>query len=33
MPTNKQGRFVEEYLIDLNTMQAAMRVDYSKRTA
>lgn len=31
--TNKQARFVEEYLIDLNATQAAIRAGYSKKTA
>ena len=31
--TNKQSRFVEEYLIDLNATQAAIRAGYSKKTA
>lgn len=31
--TLKQQRFVEEYLIDLNAMQAAIRAGYSERTA
>ena len=31
--TPKQARFVEEYLIDLNATQAAVRAGYSKRTA
>ena len=31
--TPKQQRFVQEYLIDLNAMQAAIRVEYSKKTA
>jgi phage terminase small subunit len=31
--TPKQRKFVEEYLIDLNGTQAAMRAGYSKRTA
>lgn len=31
--TPKQQRFVEEYLIDLNATQAAIRAGYSKRTA
>jgi phage terminase small subunit len=31
--TNKQRRFVEEYLIDLNATQAAIRAGYSKKTA
>ena len=29
----KQARFVEEYLIDLNATQAAIRAGYSERTA
>lgn len=29
----KQRRFVEEYLIDLNATQAAIRAGYSKKTA
>jgi len=29
----KQQRFVEEYLVDLNATQAAIRAGYSKRTA
>jgi len=29
----KQSRFVEEYLIDLNATQAAIRAGYSKKTA
>ena len=29
----KQQRFVEEYLVDLNATQAAMRAGYSKKTA
>ncbi len=29
----KQKRFVEEYLIDLNATQAAIRAGYSKKTA
>lgn len=32
-PTPKQRRFVEEYLIDLNATQAAIRAGYSKKTA
>ncbi len=28
--TDKQKRFVEEYLIDLNATQAAIRAGYSK---
>lgn len=31
--TNKQKRFVEEYMIDLNASQAAIRAGYSKKTA
>lgn len=31
--TPKQQRFVEEYLIDLNATQAAIRTGYSARTA
>lgn len=31
--TAKQARFVEEYLIDLNATQAAIRAGYSKTTA
>jgi phage terminase small subunit len=31
--TPKQARFVEEYLIDLNATQAAIRAGYSQRTA
>lgn len=31
--TKKQKRFVEEYLIDLNATQAAIRAGYSPRTA
>lgn len=31
--TAKQKRFCEEYLIDLNATQAAIRADYSERTA
>ncbi len=31
--TPKQLRFVEEYLVDLNGTQAAIRAGYSKRTA
>ena len=29
----KQQRFVEEYLVDLNATQAAIRAGYSKKTA
>jgi len=31
--TAKQHRFVEEYLVDLNATQAAIRAGYSKKTA
>ena len=31
--TPKQARFVEEYLIDFNATQAAIRAGYSKKTA
>lgn len=31
--TSKQRRFVEEYLIDLNATQAAIRAGYSEKTA
>ena len=31
--TSKQSRFVEEYLVDLNAAQAAIRAGYSKHTA
>lgn len=31
--TDKQKRFVEEYLIDLNATQAAIRAGYSQKTA
>ena len=31
--TPKQQRFVEEYLVDLNATQAALRAGYAKRTA
>jgi phage terminase small subunit len=30
---DKQGRFVDEYLIDLNATQAAIRAGYSEKTA
>jgi len=33
MLNDKQRRFVEEYLIDLNATQAAIRAGYSERTA
>ena len=32
-PTPKQQRFVEEYMVDLNATQAAVRAGYSKNTA
>lgn len=31
--TDRQARFVEEYLIDLNATQAAIRAEYSSKTA
>ena len=31
--TEKQKKFVDEYLIDLNATQAAIRAGYSKKTA
>ena len=31
--TEKQKRFCDEYLIDLNATQAAIRAGYSKKTA
>ena len=31
--TPKQARFAEEYLVDLNATQAAIRAGYSKKTA
>lgn len=31
--TEKQERFVEEYLVDLNATQAAIRANYSEKTA
>jgi phage terminase small subunit len=31
--TAKQQRFVEEYLVDLNATQAAIRAEYSEKTA
>ena len=31
--TTKQARFVEEYLIDFNATQAAIRAGYSAKTA
>ena len=31
--TRKQQRFIDEYLIDLNATQAAIRAGYSERTA
>jgi hypothetical protein len=33
MLTPKQARFVEEYLVDLNAKQAAIRAGYSPKTA
>ena len=33
VPTPKQQRFVEEYLVDLNATQAAIRAGYSRKTA
>ena len=33
MLTPKQQRFVEEYLVDLNATQAAIRAGYSEKTA
>ena len=33
MLTDKQQRFVEEYLVDLNATQAAVRAGYSAKTA
>lgn len=30
---DKQQRFVDEYLVDLNATQAAIRAGYSKKTA
>lgn len=33
MLTTKQERFCEEYLVDLNATQAAIRAGYSKKTA
>src|SRR4051794_14225646 len=33
MTTPRQQRFVEEYLVDLNATQAAVRAGYSARTA
>jgi hypothetical protein len=33
MRQNKQERFVEEFLIDLNATQAAIRAGYSEKTA
>jgi phage terminase small subunit len=32
-PTPKQQRFADEYLIDLNATQAAIRAGYSRKTA
>lgn len=31
--TPKQSRFIEEYMVDLNATQAAIRAGYSKKTA
>lgn len=31
--TNKQSKFIDEYLIDLNATQAAIRAGYSEHTA
>lgn len=31
--TDKQRRFINEYLIDLNATQAAIRAGYSRKTA
>lgn len=31
--TDRQARFCEEYLIDLNATQAAIRTGYSEKTA
>ncbi|GKQ42924.1 terminase small subunit [Companilactobacillus sp. RD055328] len=31
--TDKQKRFIDEYLVDLNATQAAIRAGYSKKTA
>ncbi len=31
--TDKQTRFVQEYLVDVNATQAAIRAGYSKKTA
>ncbi len=31
--TDKQFRFIDEYLVDLNATQAAIRAGYSKKTA
>lgn len=33
MVTLKRARFVEEYLVDLNGKQAAIRAGYSRKTA
>jgi hypothetical protein len=33
MLTPRQQRFVEEYLVDLNATQAAIRAGYSRKTA
>ncbi len=31
--TDKQKKFIQEYLIDLNATQACIRAGYSKKTA
>ena len=31
--TAKQARFVEEYMVDLNATQAAIRAGYSKKSS
>ncbi len=31
--TNRQGKFIDEYMVDLNATKAAIRAKYSKRTA
>ena len=33
MLTDKQQRFIEEYIIDLNATQAAIRAGYSEKVA
>jgi len=30
--TDKQERFIDEYMVDLNVIQAAIRVGYSEKT-